>query len=439
MYPKKMKSFMVAVELVAVGILVLSIIHFGSITLATIILAAGILCGSIYAIEMLRGQGSISVQLPILVAASVILGAPQGALLGAVFTLTGRELTGEVKWPSILFNRAQFAVIGWSSGYVFMALGGNVLRHSLLANTLPLVVVATLAFILNMGFVMTAVALRKHRSLQEVFRVYYKSIIPSFLLMLPVAFLMAGLYKTLGVWGELVFFLPLAGIRWTVVLVKALRQAYFNTIRVMLATLDAKDPYTYGHSMRVGHYGMLLAQHLEMPDDQVEGVRFAGMLHDIGKMGTPEHILNKPGRLNMDEILIMQRHPIVGSAILAQIQLQGCAAKGVLHHHERWDGTGYPDNLRGEEIPIETRIISVVDAYDAMTSDRPYRRAMPHEAAIAEIRAGAGIQFDPSIVEKFLEIAEHTDLARTEGSGHGWDMSPSIFSRFSRKGTSQSG
>ncbi|PSR31579.1 MAG: HD-GYP domain-containing protein, partial [Sulfobacillus benefaciens] len=206
-----------------------------------------------------------------------------------------------------------------------------------------------------------------------------------------------------------------------------------------LAALDAKDPYTYGHSMRVGHYGMLLAQHMEMPEDQVEGVRFAGMLHDIGKMGTPEHILNKPGRLNMDEIMIMQRHPIVGSAILAQIQMQGCAAKGVLHHHERWDGTGYPDNLRGEEIPIETRIISVVDAYDAMTSDRPYRRAMPHDAAIAEIRAGSGIQFDPTVVDKFLEIAEHNDLSRTEGSSHGWDMTPSFFSRLLRKGTTQSG
>ena len=439
MYPKSMSWFMGLVMAVSLVLLGQSLMAYTSLSWGILIMVVGNEIGAFGSLTLLRGHGEVSVDLPILVAIAVIFGPFVGAWAGLLATWTRREINGEIRWPSTVFNHAQFAIIGWLSGYVFLVLGGDVLRQSLLANTIPLIGVIILAFVLNSGFVMVAVALRKQRSLQEVFRVYYKSLTPSFLLMLPVAFLMAGLYKTLGIWGELVFFLPLAGIRWTVVLVKALRQAYFNTIRVMLATLDAKDPYTYGHSMRVGHYGMLLAQHLEMPDDQVEGVRFAGMLHDIGKMGTPEHILNKPGRLNMDEILIMQRHPIVGSAILAQIQLQGCAAKGVLHHHERWDGTGYPDNLRGEEIPIETRIISVVDAYDAMTSDRPYRRAMPHEAAIAEIRAGAGIQFDPAIVEKFLEIAEHTDLARTEGSGHGWDMSPSIFSRFSRKGTSQSG
>ncbi len=439
MYPKSMSWFIAAVAGVACIIAIQNVYVPTMFSIGILVMAIGNEIGAFGSLTLIRGHGEVSVDLPILVAVAIIFGPFYGFWVGLLATWTRRELNREIRWPSTLFNHAQFAIIGWTSGYAFLWLHGDVRAHTLVSNTVPLIVTVALAFILNVGFVISAIALRKHRSLQEIFRVYYKSMIPSFLLMLPVAFLMAGLYKTLGIWGELVFFLPLAGIRWTVVLVKALRQAYFNTIRVMLATLDAKDPYTYGHSMRVGHYGMLLAQHLEMPDDQVEGVRFAGMLHDIGKMGTPEHILNKPGRLNMDEILIMQRHPIVGSAILAQIQLQGCAAKGVLHHHERWDGTGYPDNLRGEEIPIETRIISVVDAYDAMTSDRPYRRAMPHEAAIAEIRAGAGIQFDPAIVEKFLEIAEHTDLARTEGSGHGWDMSPSIFSRFSRKGTSQSG
>lgn len=439
MYPKAMSWYMTFVVFVAAIILGQSFFIHTSWSAGILIMAIGNEIGAFGSLTLLRGHGEVSVDLPILVAASIIFGPFVGAWTGLLATWTRRELNREIRWPSTVFNHAQFAIIGWVTGYAFAILGGNVIRYSLLANAVPLVIVIGLAFVLNTAFVMVAVALRKQRSLQEVFRVYYKSLTPSFILMLPVAFLMAGLYKTLGIWGELAFFVPLAGIRWTVVLVKALRQAYFNTIRVMLAALDAKDPYTYGHSMRVGHYGMLLAQHMEMPEDQVEGVRFAGMLHDIGKMGTPEHILNKPGRLNMDEILIMQRHPIVGSAILAQIQMQGCAAKGVLHHHERWDGTGYPDNLRGAEIPVETRIISVVDAYDAMTSDRPYRRAMPHEAAIAEIRAGSGIQFDPTIADKFLEIAEHNDLSRTEGSSHGWDMTPSFFSRLLRKGTTQSG
>ncbi|MCL5971286.1 MAG: HD-GYP domain-containing protein [Firmicutes bacterium] len=439
MYPKSMSWFIALVAGIAAALAIQTLFVPTTFALGIVILAIGNEIGAFGSLTLLRGHGEVSVDLPILVAIAIIFGPVFGFWVGLLATWTRRELNREIQWPSTLFNHAQFAIIGWISGYAFFLLRGNVLAKPLIYNTLPLIITVTLAFLLNVTFVIVAIALRKHRSLQEVFRVYYKSMTPSFILMLPVAFLMAGLYKTLGVWGELAFFVPLVGIRWTMTLIKALRQAYFNTIRVMLASLDAKDPYTYGHSMRVGHYGMLLAQHMEMPEDKVEGVRFAGMLHDIGKMGTPEHILNKPGRLNMDEILIMQRHPIVGSAILAQIQMQGCAAKGVLHHHERWDGTGYPDNLRGEEIPVETRIISVVDAYDAMTSDRPYRRAMPHEAAIAEIRAGSGIQFDPTIVDKFLALAEHNDLSRTEGSSHGWDMTPSFFSRLLRKGTTQSG
>ncbi len=437
MYPKPMKLYLAAVTSLAAMLLVLSIKEFVPLTVGMLVMAVGTEVGAFGGISLIRGQGGLSVTLPILVAISVVFGPFVGVWTGLLGTWTQGELTGRIKWPSVVFNRAQYAVIGWVVGYGFKFMGGSVSGHSLLANMVPLTAVIVIGFALNTIMVMIAVALRKRRSLREVFRVNYKSLTPSFLLMIPIAFLMAGLYHSLGFVGELAFFVPLAAVRWTITLTKALRFAYYNTIRVILAGLDAKDPYTYGHSMRVGHYGMLLAHHMKMPEDQVEEVRFAGILHDIGKMGTPDHILNKPGRLNLDELLIMQRHPIVGNAMLTSVQMQGCAANGVLHHHERWDGTGYPDNLRGEEIPIETRLITVVDAYDAMTSDRPYRRAMPHQAAIEEIRAGAGIQFDPRVVEKFMEIAERTDLSKVEGAGHGWDLSSVMFSETGKGSTRQ--
>ena len=435
MYPKPMQRYIALVAVLAAVILAHSVVEYVPLTFGMVIMAIGTEVGAFGGIWLMRGNGELSVTLPILVASAIIFGPFVGAWTGLLATWTQRELTGEVNWRATIFNHAQFAIIGWVVGYLFEMLGGNVSNHSLLANAAPLVAVIIVGFALNTGMVIIAVSLRKQRSMAEVFRVNYKSLTPSFLLMIPVAFLMAGLYKTLGVWGELAFFVPLAAVRWTMTLTKALRFAYFNTIRVILAGLDAKDPYTYGHSMRVGHYGMLLANHMKMPEDQMEEVRFAGMLHDIGKMGTPDHILNKPGRLNLDELLIMQRHPIVGSAMLTSVHMQGCAATGVLHHHERWDGTGYPDNLRGEEIPIETRLITVVDAYDAMTSDRPYRRAMPHQSAIEEIRAGAGIQFDPVVVEKFMEMAEGTDLAKVEGAGHGWELGSAMFSELEKGGT----
>jgi putative nucleotidyltransferase with HDIG domain len=237
---------------------------------------------------------------------------------------------------------------------------------------------------------------------------------------------MAAVYGVSGPWPELIFLLPLIAVRTWMVLVKRVHDMYNHTIRVLLVGLDAKDPYTFGHSMRVGHYGAILARHMKLAEDVVEQVRHAGMLHDIGKMAIPDNILNKRGRLSIGETFTIQRHPVLGSSMLTQVQVAGCARDWVLHHHERWDGTGYPDGLGGEEIPLETRIVSVVDAYDAMTSDRPYRRAMSHEAALAEIAEEAGTQFDPLVVEQFLALCSAVNLAAEEGAGHGWDRTPNI-------------
>lgn len=165
---------------------------------------------------------------------------------------------------------------------------------------------------------------------------------------------------------------------------------------------------------------------MKLPEDVVEQIRHAGMLHDIGKMAIPDDILNKRGRLSFRETLTIQRHPTLGSAMLARLKISGCARDWVLHHHERWDGTGYPDSMSGEEIPLETRIVSVVDAYDAMTSDRPYRNAMTHEVALSEIAEESGTQFDPIVVEQFLQLCSTVDLAADEGSGRGWDRTPNI-------------
>lgn len=427
MYPRKLLAYMILVDVIALGTLGLTAVRAWSyFSVTEAVFAVASLLASLYAIELIRGNGSVSVQLPVLFAAAIILGPAKGAWIGAFFSITGRELMGKVKWPSILFNRAQYAIIAWVSATLFHVLGGSIAHLTIGRTSFPLAASAFVAFFLNLLLVAIAIALRQDRGLPEVWRVYMKWMVPSFWLMLPIAYLMAAVYHVSGPWPELLFLVPLAGMRWIMSLIKALRNMYNNGVRIILAGLDAKDPYTYGHSMRVGHYAMLLARYMKLPEDVVEQVRHAGMLHDVGKIGTPDHILNKPGRLSSDETLVMQRHPIIGSAMLTQVQLAGCARNWVLHHHERWDGNGYPDNLRGEEIAIEARIVSVVDAYDAMTSDRPYRRAMSHEAALKEIADASGSQFDPFVVEKFIQLSEQVNLVATEGSGHGWDRSPNI-------------
>ncbi|NMP20991.1 HD domain-containing protein [Sulfobacillus sp. DSM 109850] len=374
----------------------------------------------------MRGNGQVSIDLPVILAAGIALGPGAGLWIGAIGSLTWRELSGQIRWPSVLFNRAQFGITAWASVEAFRVLGGSSAHLSIARASGPLLVASIVAFVLNLIFVIMPVALREGRPLAEITRVYFKWMLPSFFVMLPIGYLMAAVYRVSGPWPELIFLLPLIGVRAWMVLVKRLRDMYNHTIRVLLVGLDAKDPYTFGHSMRVGQYGAVLARYMKLPEDVVEQIRHAGMLHDIGKMAIPDNVLNKRGRLTIRETYTIQRHPVLGSSMLTQVQIGGCARDWVLHHHERWDGTGYPDGMVGEEIPLETRIVSIVDAYDAMTSDRPYRKAMSHEAAVAEILEESGTQFDPIVVEQFINLCSEVNLAAEEGAGHGWDRTPNI-------------
>jgi HD-GYP domain-containing protein (c-di-GMP phosphodiesterase class II) len=183
-----------------------------------------------------------------------------------------------------------------------------------------------------------------------------------------------------------------------------LREVYMATVKTLAAAVEAKDDYTGGHIQRVHELGLLLAREVvpdEADDDQLA---YGCLLHDVGKLAVPDAILSKPGRLTAAEWRLMRRHPREGARILAGIPFLGRALHIVLYHHERWDGDGYPHRLRGEEIPKWARLFAVVDTVDAMTTDRPYRAALPLEAAIAELRAQSGKQFDPHCVAAFERL-----------------------------------
>jgi putative nucleotidyltransferase with HDIG domain len=167
-------------------------------------------------------------------------------------------------------------------------------------------------------------------------------------------------------------------------------------------TVDLRDPYTGGHSRRVTEYSMQILRELGMIGPEVELIRTAARVHDIGKIGIPDQILNKPGRLTPEEKSIMDSHPDRGADLLIRYQdfARGCGI--VRHHHERWDGTGYPAGLQALDIPFGARVIAVADSFDAMTSDRPYRAGMPVEQAARILHEGRGQQWDPAIVDAFL-------------------------------------
>jgi putative nucleotidyltransferase with HDIG domain len=180
------------------------------------------------------------------------------------------------------------------------------------------------------------------------------------------------------------------------------RAARLRAAASLAHAVDARDAYTGSHSYMVGELAARVAQRMGLDPEKIELTRLAGSLHDLGKLAIPEEILRKPGPLNEAERLVLERHPQIGYRMLDSLGVEPVAS-WVLHHHERWDGDGYPDRLGGERIPLGSRIVLVADAYDAMTTDRVYRSRLSHERAMAELERCAGTQFDPDVVGAFME------------------------------------
>ena len=183
---------------------------------------------------------------------------------------------------------------------------------------------------------------------------------------------------------------------------KKIRASFLSAITSLAYALEAKDKYTNGHSQRVADISVAIAKELDLPQESIERIRLAGLVHDIGKIGVRESVLNKPGRLTDEEFQHVQDHPEIGEHILAPIADDAEILRMVRNHHERYDGTGYPDRLKGNQILLGARILMVADAYEAMTSERPYRKAMKEDTAFIEIEHGKGTQFDPEIADAFL-------------------------------------
>jgi HD-GYP domain-containing protein (c-di-GMP phosphodiesterase class II) len=179
---------------------------------------------------------------------------------------------------------------------------------------------------------------------------------------------------------------------------------YLEMVQTLARAVDSKDAYTAEHSDRARVKARRVAQEMGLPDPMVRHVEYAALLHDIGKIGIDEAILLKPGKLTPEEYEEMKKHPIIGHQILAPVKYLGPVAQMVLYHQEWFDGRGYPEGLKGEQIPLGARIVACLDAWDAMMSDRPYRKALGRDVALGELLKGAGTQFDPKVVDTFIRL-----------------------------------
>ena len=200
-------------------------------------------------------------------------------------------------------------------------------------------------------------------------------------------------------------------------LYEAVRQDYVDVIQALAGAVDARDHYTREHSNRVSLYGVAIARHLRMDEAFIEAVQFGGLLHDIGKIGIPDLILNKPGRLTDDEFGIMKGHSQLGAGLLRRVESLSHLVPLVLYHHERFDGRGYPEGLAGKKIPLGARILNVADSFETITSDRIYHKARSFEEGLEEIKRCSGGQFDPEMVDAFEAIFDQVRHLREAGKG----------------------
>jgi putative nucleotidyltransferase with HDIG domain len=181
-------------------------------------------------------------------------------------------------------------------------------------------------------------------------------------------------------------------------------------LTMLTGAIEARDPYTRGHSTRVTELAEAIARRLGWSEERLASLRLGGPLHDIGKLAVSDEVLRKEGRLDDHELAQIREHPKTGAKLLLRVAALREAIPYVLYHHERWDGGGYPSGKAGEEIPVEARVLAIADAFDAMTSDRPYRRALTKDEALAEVERCAGSQFDPQIAQVFLELFAEREL-----------------------------
>jgi putative nucleotidyltransferase with HDIG domain len=365
---------------------------------------------------------SFSISDTFIMAAALLFGPSAGAATAALdaLVLSYRMAFSTRTVHRVLFNMATAAIATWMAAFVFFALAGNRLLLEGPLAALGLLGLLTLFgiidFGLNTGIVATAVAFERKLPVVSIWREHFLALWVSYFGGVFGAMLLLVL-KRLNRFDVLLLIVPLPVILY-ITFRHALGRAtdqidhlakvnrvYVGAIEALAHAVDAKDEVTHDHTRRVQDRAVHLARALGVDDEaEIQAIKAASLLHDVGKLAIPEHILNKPGRLTPAEYEIMKRHASIGADILSVIGFPFAVAPIVRYHHENWDGSGYPDGIAGDRIPIGSRILAVVDCFDALTSDRPYRPRMEDREALQILTDRRGIMYDPDVVDAFFSL-----------------------------------
>jgi len=296
------------------------------------------------------------------------------------------------------------------AGSAYLAAGGGLGAPRFPHDLLPILIAGSLYYALNTGWVSIVLGASAREPAMTIWRQHFRDSLPQLALSIGFGLLFAQTRIAAGLAGVFLLGLPLLFARYALRLYADLRQDLVSFVRALSLALDAVDPYTHEHSVRVSEYAVRVARQLGLPETEVETIRYAALVHDIGKIAQRPDVIRKPDSLDEEERRLMMRHPEAGARIIGQIRALRDAARMVRTHHWRPDGRGYPPGLTEADVPLGARVIHVCDAFDAMVSDRPYRRGLPVAHALAELQRHAGTQFDVEIVDALIELNDSGQL-----------------------------
>jgi len=346
------------------------------------------------------------------VLAAITLGGPAvGGWVAALGSTEVRELRGKIPWYGTLANHAGLVLPAIAAGIARLALleavaGGDTGNQGV--DFVATMVAAGVFFILNAALAGALLGLRTGQPIAIVIAGDMRETAFNNIAMGPLGWLMALVYG-LQWWATLLFALPLYTTRMASQRFVEMRDMFTQTIGALAEAVDKRDPYTAQHSHRVKAIAVDIGRVMRVNDAELEALEWGGLLHDVGKIGVPDRVLLKQDRLDRDERMLMNSHPVKGAQIIAPVTKLAPELPIIRHHHEWYNGSGYPDRLIGDEIPKLARILHVADAFEAMTSARPYRMTpLTPEQAVAELRKFAGVQFDPVVVDAFVKTS-HVD------------------------------
>jgi riboflavin transporter FmnP len=343
-----------------------------------------------------------------LMAATVLGGPTAGAIVAALGTTDARELRGRVAWYGTLANHSAIVLPVITAGLVIDLV--RRLETGLVWELAATLLGTLVYFSLNLVFVSLIVVFRGGHSMREFLaRAETSNIWANLLTLAPLGWLMARMYET-GWWTTLLFGLPLFTTRVAYQRFVEMREMFTQTIGALAEAVDKRDPYTSKHSQRVRLISVDIGREMRVSAAELEALEWGGLLHDVGKIGVPDAVLLKQGKLTREERMLMNAHPVLGAQIIGPVDRLAAELPVIRHHHEWFNGSGYPDRLVGDEIPRLARILHVADAFEAMTADRPYRKALSTEQALSELRKFAGVQFDPEIVDAFVRTRWAADV-----------------------------